>query len=222
MHYLITFLTALLVPGVALAADQQTLSFDAFLGENNHIGQHYYSIRQMGGNQYKVRSRCRFDVDILFFNAYSYNHHAEETWKDGCIHSLESKTIERGETTYVKGERKNGVFTWQVNGGPAQSTSDCVRTFAYWHPTYLLEADKLMNPQTGEIKKVNITSEDVSGAAVKMSDPGKQIRITGDELDIKIWYTDALKWLGLTSEVDGNQLNYKRVDDKDESYENLF
>lgn len=55
-----------------------------------------------------------------------------------------------------------------------------------------------------------------------ITEPSKKISISNDELNIKIWYNDAMKWLGLASEVDGNKILYKRVQSKDTVYEDLF
>lgn len=220
--FLFLSLAVVLMPDAASAAAKQSVTLDVFLGKHSHIGEHHYDIEPLAKNGYKVRSRCRFDVNILFFSAYSYNHHTEEVWQDGCLKKVESKTTENGETTHVKGQLEDGVFQWQINGGPVQTTQKCVRTFAYWHPTYLMDTPELMNPQTGKIQEVTVRAEDVSGQATSLTDPGKKIHLAGDELDIKVWYTEAMKWLGLTSEVDGNQLRYKRTDNRDASYEDLF
>ena len=207
-------------------ADEKNLAFNVYLGENNTpIGQHYFKIKPHADGGYTVSSRCKFDVNIFFFNAYSYNHHTQEVWQDGCLQRFKSKTIENGDSTMVQGQKNKQSFVWQVNENEQKSTTDCVRSFAYWKPDYLMAADKLFNPQTGEIERVDISKEDVSAHASKsspLSDSGVKIGITADELDIQVWYNRALEWRGLTSKIDGNTLIYERKDTLENSYEDLF
>ena len=203
--------------------EKKTLAFNVYLGKDKTpIGQHFFTITPQSEGGYNVSSRCKFDVNILFFNAYSYNHHTEEVWQDGCLKRLQSKTIENGEKTTVQGQKNEQRFTWQVNENDEKSTTDCVRSFSYWEPEYLMAADKLINPQTGEIEKVNNTKEDVSGQASPLSDSGVKIHISADEQDIQVWYNQAMELRGLTSKIDGNTLIYKRNDTLENSYEDLF
>lgn len=208
------------------AAESRQISFDVYLGENTHIGTHNFSIEKTAAQSYKVVSRSVMRVNILFFTAFSYNHQAEEVWQGGCLQKLESKTIENGEVTQVKGRTEDDAFLWQVDGGNEKSATECVRSFAYWHPTYLLKAERLLNPQTGALKDVTTSARDIEASQTSLADKGhqnlKEISIAGDELDIKVWYNEVFDWQGLASQVDGNRIWYKRVESREIKHEDLF
>ena len=203
--------------------DTTTLAFNVYLGENKTpIGQHYFTVMPRSDDGYKITSRCKFDVNFLFFNAYSYNHQTEEVWQGGCLQRFQSKTIDNGDRTSVKGQKNKQRFTWQVNDGEQKSSTDCMRSFAYWKPAYLMAADKLFNPQTGKIVKVDINKEEVDEDEAPVANAHQKIVIAADEIDIQVFYNHALEWLGLVSKIDGNTLIYERDDTLENSYEDLF
>jgi hypothetical protein len=87
---------------------------------------------------------------------------------------------------------------------------DCVQTFAYWNPS-ILEARRLLNPQTGEYVYVEVTP---MGREIIAGQQTERFRLLGDgrsPLEIDLWYTPARDWVALESRTpEGRRLRYDR------------
>jgi len=187
---------AMLAIAVALAgtADAATRewTFDVSL-DGRHIGEHSFVLRD-GGDSRELTSEARFRVRVLFFDAYRYEHRAQETWRGDCLESLDASTDENGERTEVA----------------VTPRDECVQTFAYWNPS-ILGAKRLLNPQTGEYVPVQVTD---LGADVIAGQPAERFRLIGGgrtPLEIDLWYTPAREWVALESRTpEGRRLRYSR------------
>lgn len=199
-----TFIASLLWP-VAAFADQW--SFDVFL-DGRKIGEHRFVLEDNDG-QRKLASDASFKVKILFINAYSYQHTAREVWQDDCLSSLSARTVEKGETSIVKGKLENNRFAADGLQGKVD-TAACAMTFAYWNPK-MLSQKKLLNPQTGEWLDVNIAkvgSEriEIRGQQVKAD----HYKLHAPKLKIDLWYSPDKEWLALKSTTaEGYVIRYK-------------
>ena len=175
--------------------------FDVFLNDTK-IGFHRFEVVKKRGQQV-VYSKARFDLEYLFFSAYQYEHDNFEIWKNNCLIKIESITNDNGEHFKVSGKQVNNHFllsrTNETNPLPS-----CVKTFSYWNPDFL-HATQLLNPQTGEYTAVTITrlpDDIVTMTGEKLS--ARKYKITGEKLEIYLWYTDQEQWLALESVVDNN------------------
>jgi hypothetical protein len=89
----------------------------------------------------------------------------------------------------------------------------CIMTFAYWNPEFL-QADQLLNSQTGEYESVSIEREGEDVLAIK----GQDVQAVKYSLNlasgpISLWYAaDDHRWLSLESIVKGGKvLRYEPV-----------
>jgi len=109
----------------------------------------------------------------------------------------------------VEGERANGMFRIR-NGSPAVLQDACVQTFAYWNPS-ILDARRLLNPQTGEYVDVKVL---LMGREVIDGQSAERYRLLGEgetPLQIDLWYTAARDWVALESLTpEGRRLRYAR------------
>jgi hypothetical protein len=68
------------------------------------------------------RTRITTEIDLvvkaLFFTVYAFSHRSEETWRDGRLMSLSSRTIEHGETIDVEGAATPHGFRVVSKAGP--------------------------------------------------------------------------------------------------------
>ncbi|MDO9205916.1 DUF6134 family protein [Methylotenera sp.] len=200
-------LLAVIIPNIGYAKEW---NFDVYL-DKTRIGQHTFRLSE--GNE--LISQAKFNVKVLFINAYKYNHNTVEHWKDGCLKSLESSTLENNISTRVKGESSDGEFV--VNDGKAkQVLPGCPMTFAYWNQK-VLEQTKLLNPQNAEwldTRIVRIGSEmlDVKGNKVEALRYKLDASLAGKpKLNIDLWYrADNQEWVALKSITpEGYTINYK-------------
>jgi hypothetical protein len=185
-------LAALATQAVAVGADTREWRFDVSL-DGRPIGEHRYVLREHADSR-ELTSEASFRVRVLFFEAYRYDHRAQESWRGDCVEKLESRTDTNGEQT-------------RVDAGPFDG---CVQTFAYWNPS-ILEARRLLNPQTGEHVAVQVRD---LGSELLAGQPVQRYRLTGSgatPLEIDLWYTPSREWVALESRTpEGRRLRYAR------------
>ncbi len=185
---------AVAVPAQAAGIEVATREwrFDVSL-DGRHIGEHSFVLRG-DGDLRELTSLARFRVRVLFFDAYRYEHRAQETWRGDCLERLDASTDDNGKHTVV------GVTP----------VDECVQTFAYWNPS-ILAAHRLLNPQTGEYVPVQVSD---MGSDVVAGQPAERFRLTGGgrtPLVVDLWYTPAREWLALESLTpEGRRLRYSK------------
>ena len=195
----------------------ETWAFDVYL-DKSKMGQHAFTLTEKNGMQELV-SKAKFNVKVLFVNAYSYDHTAKEIWiKDAnksCLSSIEAKTIENKVNTNLSGKLDGKNFVVNVGDKDKQSLAQCVSTFAYWNPEVVKQSE-LLNPQNGVFQKTyfeNLGSENilVKGKPTDtthyrlLSAPGSKIK-----LDIDLWYANNKDWVALKSVTpEGYTVHYK-------------
>lgn len=198
----------LILANTAHAAAPQAWRFKVFL-DNKEIGQHTFKVMTEDNTRY-VAIEARFDVNILFFNAYSYQHSNYEVWQGECLKTIRSQTNDDGETQFVEGESEGNIFVLNTVQGENQ-IAGCIKTFSYWDPTFL-SSTHLLNAQTGELLSVSIT--DLGNSTIEThGNPltARQYRIVTDKFTIDLWYSPQREWLALQSTTrDGAVLRYQR------------
>ena len=202
----LTMLLATAATSGALADATRQWRFDVSL-DGRPIGEHTFVLRE-GGDGIELTSEARFRVRVLFFDAYRYDHRAREWWRGDCLEKIDARTDANGKETLVAGTRALGEF--RLAGNNAAPLDACVQTFAYWNPR-ILEARRLLNPQTGEyvpVKALLMGRETVAGQ------PADRYRLIGEgrtPLQIDLWYSPGNDWLALESLTpEGHTLRYAR------------
>lgn len=196
-----------LVSSIATAKDW---AFDVYL-DKSKMGQHTFNLNE--ANQ--LTSTAKFNVKVLFVNAYQYEHKAVEKWQGDCLTSLSSHTIENKVITDVKGKITDGNFVVD-DSKSKQNLPACVMTFAYWNPK-ILEQSKLLNPQNGEwldakINKMGVETIEVKGKKTETNHYKLDGSLDGkSKLKIDLWYDTANNdWVALKSITpEGYTVNYK-------------
>jgi hypothetical protein len=185
----------------------QQWRFKVFLDEQI-IGYHTVTLNP-DKSRATVQIEANFDVKFLFFTAYRYRHNNQEVWQNNCLQTIESHTNDNGDIFYVSGQRQQQGLALRTHD-TALTLPGCVRTFAYWDPR-LLQANRLLNAQTGEYLDVDIKligNESLIIADQKVA--AKHYRLRAENIEIDLWYSDAMQWLGLqTITESGNQLRYQ-------------
>lgn len=185
-------------PAAALAGEWD---FRVLL-DGREIGRHQFTLQPVG-EQLEIRSVAEFDVRFLFLSALRYSHEAVERWDGDCLQSLESRTETNGKRTAVSAAARDGRLAVQ-RGADRGEYAGCVMSFAYWNPR-ILEADRLLNSQTGELVPVVVTPQGRERLEVR----GRPLiaerhRIRGPGLSIDVWYADG-EWVGLEAPAKGGR-----------------
>ncbi len=194
------------LPLVSAAAPAQQWNFKVFL-DDKEIGIHNFSVVPAADST-RMTTKARFDVKILFINAYQYVHDAEELWRDQCLVSMKSSTNDNGKKLSVTAAQ--GASGLAVSSGAgSQTLAGCVMSYAYWSPLFLKQT-KLLNSQTGEYDAVEVKSlGDTSVLAAGRQQPAKRYKLTSKKLDIDLWYSPDNEWLALESKTEsGRVLRY--------------
>lgn len=192
------------------AAFAKEWNFDVYL-DKTRIGQHTFKLSEAN----ELVSQAKFNVKVLFINAYQYNHTAVEQWQDGCLKQLEASTLENDVATKVKGAADSERFVVD-DGKQKQVLPGCAMTFAYWSQK-MLQQTKLLNPQNAEwldtrIIKTGSEMLDVKGKKVEALRYKLDASLAGKpKLNIELWYrADNLDWVALKSTTpEGYVINYK-------------
>ena len=207
-----TLIAALAVTGGAGAStlDGERLTFDVYL-DDQEIGYHRYELLDSGDGTV-VRIEADFEVRLLFFTAFEYEHRNSELWRDGCLRNIEARTNSNGDRSDVAGAWRDGTFVLETRSDPLRF-DDCVRTFAYWDRK-LLDAERLLNSQTGEYVEVDLAP--LPGDVLAIGDRTLRVeryRLTGDGIDIEVAYAaDTGEWVALDTQVQGGRtLRYRRA-----------
>ncbi|MDI1362463.1 DUF6134 family protein [Methylotenera sp.] len=203
-------ISALLITSLfSVGISAKEWSFDVYL-DKNKIGQHEFKLTESN----ELTSTAKFNVKVLFINAYQYDHKAVEQWQGDCLSSLESHTLENKVETNIKAKLSGQEFTVD-DGKLKQKLPACTMTFAYWNQKIIQQA-KLLNPQNGEwldtkFTNLGIETIDVKNKKVEASHYKLDGSLNGkSKLKIELWYSANNEWLALKSITpEGYTINYK-------------
>ncbi len=189
-------LVTFLMFGMASQVSADEWNFDVYL-DGKKVGTHLFEVVDADGQRH-VQSNASFDVKILFFTAYRYEHTNIESWADNCLLTFDANTNVNGKPTAVSGATgEDGFIVEKLSG--QELLPDCVMSFAYWNPAFLKE-ERLLNPQTGEFLDVEVELMGTENLEVR----GEQVaaeryKITARGIDLMVWYSSNDEWLGLES-----------------------
>ena len=208
--------TVLLIAGIltgpAFASQTSNASSLLFrvLPDDMPIGEHRFEVRSDDAVR-EVISEAEFEVRFLFINAYRYRHTAIERWHGDCLVSLDARTNENGDIKTVDASRSGDGLAVNASGNESWHAG-CVRSFAYWNAG-ILDATHLLNAQTGQYLPVSVDLLGEDRIAVNGSmETALRYRLTGENINIDLWYTLDNDWVALESEVeDGHLLRYERI-----------
>ena len=186
----------------------QEWAFNVFL-DKSKIGSHTFTL-----NDNTLTSKAKFNVKVLFIEAYKYDHTSKEQWQNDCLTNIEVNTIEDKITTIVKGKKVTSGFEIS-DGKTSQTLPECVMTFAYWNPK-ILDQSKLLNPQNAEyldttFTKLGTAKIDVKGKPTETTHYKLSGALNGvKKLNIELWYNQNNDWVALKSVTpEGYNIIYK-------------
>ena len=198
-----------IIGAVALVISNSTYAeewnFDAVLNDKV-IGQHTFIYENE-----KTISNANFKFEYLFMD-FIYQHKSTETWQEGCLKTISSKTDDDGDLYEVSGHIGTDRFLVTTNNKTSELPS-CVMTFAYGNPK-ILEQKKLMNSQSGEYLDVDIQfireeNHKVKGKDILTDLWRIEANIDDGDLLIHLWYDKNMNWVSLKSQTPIGDMLYK-------------
>lgn len=194
----------------------QQWAFDVYL-DKSKIGKHTFTY----ANNLLI-SRAKFNVKVLFINAYQYDHTSKERWQDDCLEGIEVSTLENKVTSKVNGKKTSVGFEVSAvsdmsEGKSNQTLPACIMTFAYWNPK-ILSQSKLLNPQNADYLDTHFEKQANESIMVKgkLTDTN-HYKLTGSlegktKLNIELWYNQNNEWVALKSITpEGYNIIYKLI-----------
>ena len=191
---------------LSLGAHAQQYVFGVYL-DDKRIGSHRFSVeRDPTGDAVRVTSQADFTVKVLRIPVFSYRHSAAESWRAGCLESIETETHVNGARTSLSGKRNAAGFQIEVSssdGEHRRALPACIASYAYWDADTLRQHRELLNGQTGAYQPV----EQVLVPEARQS----LLELKGSDFKIAVSYenTDG-RWVALsTTTQDGRALRYR-------------
>jgi hypothetical protein len=197
------------VISAATVDSTEIIKFRVFLNEDE-IGYQQVNL-QREGNRVNASIDAKLKVKVLFINAYSYTHSAQEVWKGQCLVSIETNTKENSDRSFVKGDMAQDEFIVNSHNGK-KSLSGCIRSFAYWDLARLRET-KLLNGETGEQVDAQLSAKGETQLMVHGKPVAtKHYVLRAEGADINLYYDLDKNWIGLKTIVKGGRtLAYYRT-----------
>ena len=189
-------LAALLFTAILLGAAPVTAGQSAefvVLREGTPIGVHRVEV-ETSGDEIKVHVSIALDVAFGPIPLYKYRHDSRETWRDGRLTSLDSRTDDDGDVLAVSVRAVAGGLRVEGSAGAFIAPADTVPT-SYWNPA-LTAKRPLLDSQIGRLLDV---------ARISIG-PGRW-RLEG-ELNLDIAYSPQGRWTGLSFRHKGADFVY--------------
>lgn len=137
----------------------------------------------------EVRVRTAVAVKIAFITAYHFNHEATETWQNGRLWSLASRTDDDGVKHELRVQAENGAL--QVDGDRKRSEAPAAIVPASLWNRDIVASRMLLNTLDGsqmaiQVEDAGMEQVRVAGATVA----ARHYRLTGD-LQRELWYDES-------------------------------
>jgi len=198
--------TMMLFACSSLFAEQRaTYLFDVYF-DDRLVGTHRFVRTTTDNGRDIIESHADFQLKILFFNAFQYQHHSQEVWQNDCLVALTAETESRRGAEQTELSQEGSLPRLTVNGAEKEIAAplDCLSTFAYWRRD-LTSRSHLMNAQSGDVVPVQIQTLPVAEDATD-----ERIRISSDKLNIDVIYDLEGDWIGLeTALPKDHRLTYR-------------
>lgn len=201
-------------PRLARAATAIVLSAAAgnrrfsVLYKGNRIGSHTVLYSAATGET-RISTEIRLLIKVAMFTLFEFSHRSTETWRAGQLMSLNSETVEHGETLHVEGAAMAQGFRVVSKGGPFIASAATLTSNSLWTPA-VLEQATVVDAQHGGI--IGLSAHKFDDEQIMIA--GRQIRVTRYTLITpyiagSIWYDEENLWVHGEFERDGAKIQYQ-------------
>jgi hypothetical protein len=178
------------------------------LYEGDKIGFHTISYSPLTGET-RVSTDVSLHVSFAFFTLFAFKHRSEEIWRGGRLVSLNSQTVEHGETLQVEGAATPEGFRVVSKDGPFIAAAATLTSNSLWTPIVLAQ-ETVVDAQHGGI--IGVSAHRLADELIPIA--GRQIRATRFSfitpfLAGSIWYDTENLWVRGEFERDGTKIQYR-------------
>ena len=172
------------------------------------IGSHAVSYSPATGEM-RVDTDIDLSVKVAFLSVFAFRHRSQETWRAGRLMSLNSETVEHGETLHVEGAATPQGFRVMSKAGPVIASPATLTSNSLWTPA-MLEHATVVDAQRGGI--IGVTARKIADEQISIT--SGQVRTTRYTLITphfagSIWYDNANVWVRGEFERDGSKVQYQ-------------
>lgn len=205
---------ACLFPRLARAAIAMVLPVAAgdrrfsVLYKGEKIGTHTVLSSSATGET-RIETQIHLVVKVAFVTLFAYRHRSTETWRDGRLMTLESDTLEHGETLKVQGAATPEGFRVVSKGGPFIASAATLTSNSLWTAA-VLERATLVDAQHGGIIGVSarkLADEHIVAGGRPVS--AARYSFITPYLAGSIWYDEEGLWVHGEFERDGSAIEYR-------------
>jgi hypothetical protein len=185
------------------------IAFDVWR-KGHKIGEHRLSFSG-AGDSVTMNAHVQMAVGLGPVTLFRYRHTQIEKWKGGRFDSIETNTVQNGETMHLVAQRTSAGVSLEGGQPGSKMLGASAMPLTHWNRASL--GQPLFNPQDGKMMRLAISGQ---GPAPVMMGDGKQINATrvilSGETSIEDWYDTASAWTGLRAKAkDGSIIEYRRV-----------
>jgi hypothetical protein len=172
------------------------------------IGTHTVSYSSATGET-RVKTEINLEVKVAFVTAYAFSHRSEETWHAGRLMSLNSDTVEHGETLHVEGAAAPQGFRIVSKSGPFIASAATLTSNSLWTPA-MLEQTTVVDAQRGGV--IGVSARKLAEEPIEIA--GGQVQATRYTFITpyyagSVWYDKANMWVHGEFERDGSTVQYQ-------------
>jgi Family of unknown function (DUF6134) len=172
------------------------------------IGTHTISYSSATGET-RVKTEINLEVKVAFISAYAFSHRSEEAWRAGRLISLNSETVEHGETIHVEGMATPQGFRVMSKGGPCIAAAATLTSNSLWTPA-MLEQTTVIDAQRGGI--IGVSAHKLAEEPIPIA--GGTIQATRYTFITpyyagSVWYDKSNMWVHGEFERDGSTVQYQ-------------
>ncbi|MBV8590675.1 MAG: hypothetical protein JO212_11590 [Acetobacteraceae bacterium] len=172
------------------------------------IGTHTISYASATGET-RVKTEINLEVKVAFISAYAFSHRSEEAWRAGRLISLNSETVEHGETIHVEGIATPQGFRVVSKGGPYIAAAATLTSNSLWTPA-MLEQTTVIDAQRGGI--IGVSAHKLADEPIPTA--GGTVLATRYTFITpyyagSVWYDKSNMWVHGEFERDGSTVQYR-------------
>jgi hypothetical protein len=172
------------------------------------IGAHTVSYSSVTGET-RVDTEIDLSVKVAFLSVFAFSHRSEETWRAGRLMSLNSETVEHGETLHVEGAAMPQGFHVVSKCGQFIASAATMTSNSLWTPA-MLEQATVVDAQRGGI--IGVSARKFADERIVIA--GGQVRATRYTFITpyfagSIWYDKENLWVRGEFERDASKVEYQ-------------
>ena len=171
------------------AADREERTF-AVIVEGKSVGSATMTFEPNpeGAENFSISVEAKGRISLISFH---YVHSSSETWKDGRLVTIESKTNDDGKKTKLAGKSSEAGLRLTVNGKDKNVRADALPTSGWRLPVGLANGARFVTVDTEDGTETTVQVEDRGVDRVMLDRKAisaRKYKLTGKDLDAEWWF----------------------------------